>query len=208
VAELKTTTKKAQCIACDRTIAIGMYAHQSKATCDDCAADRCETCGDPTGTMRRIGVHRARFCEPCRAIWREEYDMKHAKENGRKGGLISTANSSKRSKNEMHFAELCEETFDNVSTNDACFTDKNGNNWDADVVLHDHLVAVMWNGVFHYKQIHKSQSLKQVKARDKIKKSVIKDNGYLVYVIKDMGKEDPAFVLAQFAIFLDHINSL
>ena len=43
---------------------------------------------------------------------------------------------------------------------------------------------------------------------DKIKKSVIKDNGYLVYVIKDMGKEDPTFVLAQFAIFLEYINSL
>lgn len=208
VTELKNLTKQAPCINCNTVLTINLYAKQSMAVCDNCATDYCERCNNPTGSMRRIGIHQRRFCNPCLAIWKKEYQSDNGFENSRKGGLISTAQSCKRSKNDIHFANLCEEAFDNVSVNDSCFTDKNGNNWDADVIIHDHHIAVLWNGVFHYKQIHKSQSLKQVKARDKIKHGVIKDNGYTVYIIKDIGKADPSFVLNQFTIFLEYIKSL
>ena len=72
--------------------------------------------------------------------------------------------------------------------------------WDADVIILIRKIAILWNGIFHYKQIMKSQSLKQ--ARDKIKWDVIIRNGSTPYEIKDMGKYDPNFVRQEFEAFL------
>lgn len=61
---------------------------------------------------------------------------------------------------------------------------------------------------WHYKQIMKSQSLLQVQTRDRIKMNVIEKHGYTAYVIKDMGKYNPAFVREEFEIFMMNINEL
>jgi hypothetical protein len=60
----------------------------------------------------------------------------------------------------------------------------------------------LWNGIWHYKQISKTQSLIQVQSRDKIKTSIIERMGYIPYVIKDMGKHNKKFVEQEFEIFL------
>jgi hypothetical protein len=82
--------------------------------------------------------------------------------------------------------------------------------WDSDVILPKEKIAVLWNGVWHYKKIHSNHSLKQVQTRDKIKLDAIKRTGYTPYIIKDMGKEDLEFVKEQFDIFikwLEHIKT-
>jgi hypothetical protein len=115
--------------------------------------------------------------------------------NGSKGGKIGASRQCKRSKNEVYFAELCSKEFD-ITMNEPYF-----NGWDADIIIHSEKTAVLWNGIWHYKQIIKTQSLKQIQARDNIKTSIIESYGYTPYVIKDMGKFNKCFVEQEFEIF-------
>ena len=108
--------------------------------------------------------------------------------------------NSKRSKNEIYFYELCEKHFENVRHNEPIF-----NGWDADVIIDDVKYAVLWNGPWHYHQLVKNQSLKQIQNRDRIKVEEIKKYGYIPYIIKDEGQYNPEFVEQQFNLF---INSL
>jgi hypothetical protein len=124
----------------------------------------------------------------------DEY-RKRAIENGQKGGKVSATRQCKRSKNEVYFSELCAREFE-ITTNEPFF-----DGWDADVIIHSEKTAILWNGIWHYKQIMKTQSLKQVQARDKVKTAIIEKCGYIPYVIKDMGKHDKAFVEQEFEIF-------
>jgi len=124
----------------------------------------------------------------------DEYKTK-AIINGQKGGKISATSQCKRSKNEIYFSELCAKEFE-ITTNEPYF-----DGWDADVIIHSEKTAILWNGIWHYKQIAKTQSLNQVQARDTIKMAIIYKYGYTPYVIKDMGKYNKAFVEQEFEIF-------
>jgi len=115
--------------------------------------------------------------------------------NGRKGGKVSATSQNKRSKNEIYFSELCAKDFD-VTINEPFF-----DGWDADVIIHSEKTAILWNGIWHYKQISKTQSLNQIQTRDKIKTAIIEKYGYIPYVVKDMGKYNRAFVEQEFEIF-------
>jgi G:T-mismatch repair DNA endonuclease (very short patch repair protein) len=106
----------------------------------------------------------------------------------------------KRSKNEIYFASLCKSKFKKVVTNEQKF-----NGWDADVIIEDLKIAVLWNGKWHYEKITESHSLRQVQNRDKIKLKEINKAGYTSYVIKDMGKENKAFVEEEFKKFIKYI---
>ena len=134
----------------------------------------------------------------------DQYKEK-AKVYGRTGGKVSAHSQQRRSKNEIYFAELCETYFgkENVKTNEPMF-----DGWDADVIIPSKKIAVLWNGIFHYKQIMKNQSLLQVQTRDNIKMKVIEKHGYTPYVIKDMGKYKPEFVKEQFENFMMSINDV
>lgn len=124
------------------------------------------------------------------------------KEYGRIGGIKSAQVQQRRSKNEKYFCELCEKYFKKVLHNESIF-----NGWDADIIIEDYKIAVLWNGIWHYKQINKKQSLKQIQSRDKIKINEIKKAGYIPYIIKDMGKYNPEFVEQQFNIFIKMLNA-
>lgn len=115
----------------------------------------------------------------------------------RKAGLISASRNVKRSKNEIYFADLCELYFKDVETNKNIF-----NGWDADVIIYDIKVAVLWNGIWHYKKISKNHSLKQVQNRDRIKLNEIENCGFNVHIIKDMGRHNKIFVEENFKDFL------
>lgn len=114
-------------------------------------------------------------------------------------GKKSTSIKNKRSKNEIYFCELCEKEFKNVGHNEPIF-----NGWDADVLLYDYKIAVLWNGKWHYETVFKNQksSLKQIQNRDKIKYNEIINAGWKVYIIKDMGRFNLSFVEQQFKIFI------
>lgn len=126
----------------------------------------------------------------------------NGKLRGRKGGLISATKQNRRSKNEIYFAELCKNYFKIVKTNEPIF-----NGWDADVIIEDLKIAILWNGKWHYEKITKKHSLKQVQNRDKIKVDQIKDHGYIPYIIKDMGSENKIFVEKEFDKLLEYINT-
>lgn len=61
---------------------------------------------------------------------------------------------------------------------------------------------MLWNGAWHYKEgLGRNHSLLQVQTRDKIKMAEIEKAGFKPYVIKDMGRENPEFVVQEFEKF-------
>ena len=114
---------------------------------------------------------------------------------------VEIQGDKRRSKNEIEFCKFCEEYFDNVKHNECIF-----NGWDADVIIKDIKFAVLWNGPWHYKQITKSHSVKQIQNRDKIKIKEIKESGWTPYIIKDMGKANKDFVKEKFDEFLKYLK--
>jgi hypothetical protein len=113
------------------------------------------------------------------------------------GGRQSVLAQGRRSKNEIYFAELCFNHFNSVETNEPKF-----NGWDADIIINDIKIAVLWNGKWHYEKITKAHSLLQVQNRDRIKIDEIKKFGYHPYIIVDMGKFSKKFVEEQFRKFI------
>ena len=73
-------------------------------------------------------------------------------------GRISAQKNCRRSKNEIYFYELCNEKFSNVIHNEQIF-----NGWDADVILQDLKIAILWNGKWHYEKITKNIQLSKFK---------------------------------------------
>ena len=128
--------------------------------------------------------------------------------NGKKGGIVSASVQVRRSKAEIYFSELCINYFgkDDVLTNERYFKDKNGNLWDADIIIQSIKTAVLYNGVWHYQQVRKSHNLNQVQARDKLKQNIINDNGFEYYIVKDMGRFDEAFINEQFNLFIHKLK--
>lgn len=117
-------------------------------------------------------------------------------------GIASSQKRVRRSKNEIYFYELCLKEFKNIENNVSIF-----NGWDADIIIHDVKIAVLWNGKWHYEKICKSHSLLQVQNRDDIKIKEIINFGYSPYVIKDMGRYDKLFVEQAFKNFMASIPS-
>jgi len=132
----------------------------------------------------------AKYCLSCR------------KERASEHGRMIAANKVKRSKNEIYFAELCKQKFSNITENEQFF-----DGWDADVILHDYKIAILWNGIWHYQKVNKKHSVEQVQSRDKIKLKKINQFNYIPYVIKDMGKHNKEFVEEKFNEFLLYLNT-
>ena len=101
-----------------------------------------------------------------------------------KGGRksVEVQANTRRSKNEIIFHDKCVNYFgqENVDNNKAIF-----NGWDADVIIKNIKVAILWNGAWHYTKITHKHSVKQVQKRDEIKLKEIVICGYTPYVIKD-----------------------
>ena len=144
---------------------------------------KCPSCNNEVVYTCREHVRRAdrnnHICVKCKQ--EKEKSSNHHSLMGRK----SVVSQNRRSKNEVRFASLCQTKFEGVKTNEDLF-----NGWDADVILTNHKIAVLWNGVWHRKKITKKHSVFQVKNRDKIKLKEIISCGYTPYVIEDDGKEN------------------
>lgn len=115
---------------------------------------------------------------------------------------IEKQKENRRSKNEIYFSKLCNDRFEDVKTNEPMF-----NGWDADVILPNEKIAVLWNGNWHYKKLTKKHSVRQVKNRDKIKIDEIIKSGYTPYIIKDMGSYDEEFVKSEFSKLINFITA-
>jgi hypothetical protein len=152
-----------------------------------CAWDECDN------IIERVNDEKMRFCcNTCHIKWQNKHQNLC-----QIGGRATRDLQIRRSKNEIYFAELCKNFFSDVKTNEAIF-----NGWDADVIIEDLKVAVLWNGVWHYKKITKLHSVKQTQNREYLKIKEIEKIGYKPYIIKDMGKYNPIFVKEEFDKFL------
>ena len=143
---------------------------------------------------------RRRFCSrSCGCKYRAKTD--EGRENIRKMVEKSVNTQVRRSKNEILFFEKCYEYFNNVENNKTIF-----NGWDADVIIHDHKLAVLWNGKWHYEKIKQGHSLSQVQNRDRIKIKEIEKYGYKPYVIKDMGRFSTEKVEMEFDNLIEYLK--
>lgn len=183
----KSETKKIICNLCNTSKEVNKRSSQIK--CNNCILLL-----KPKRKLRELVNFNCKMCERefqskkknrifCSRSCQSTYWNKNNRDVCVKAGLKSVQSQSRRSKNEVLFADLCIKKFSNVLVNDPMF-----NGWDADVIIQDLKIAVLWNGRWHYDQISKSQSLSQIQNRDKIKVREIKKCGYTPYIIKDMGK--------------------
>lgn len=192
-------TKEIHCKYCNEIFFVSQPS--PKKVCDNCFVRR-----KKEGKLKALLNKRSGFCKLCKepiTIGYSEYHKEclkiRRKELGQINGKKSAASQQRRSKNEIHFADLCIKEYPdaNVTINEQFFESKYGK-WDADVIIHKYKIAILWNGVWHYKQIKKDCSLLQIQTRDKIKLDVINKSGYTTYIIKDEGKYNPKFVEAEF----------
>lgn len=107
----------------------------------------------------------------------------------------------KRSWNEIMFGHLCEKYW-NCIFNQTIF-----HGWDADIIIPELKLAILWNGPWHYHSISiKGNSLLQIQNRDKIKIKEIINCGYTPYIIKDSGKASWRTVEEEFKKFLYYLE--
>lgn len=138
-----------------------------------------------------------KFCSrSCASTYNMSLPERREKSRDRMKNTLKSLSVKRRSKNEELFYELCLGEYLNVNHNEAIFE-----GWDADVLLHDQKVAVLWNGKWHYEKLTEKHSVKQVQNRDRIKIESIQRLGWTPYVIKDMGRYNVPFVKNQFEEF-------
>lgn len=170
---------------------------------------KCNSCRKHLALLKRItsiqcsrcskhfsGYKRRKYCNECLFLVQQESGIKS----------IIVQKEVRRSKNEILFYDLCLKEFVNVTNNDNIFS-----GWDADVLLHDVKVAVLWNGPWHYVYCGGKHRLKQVQSRDIIKLQKIKESGWTSYIIKDYdnssnGKFSKEFVEQEFLKFKDWLK--
>jgi hypothetical protein len=131
-------------------------------------------------------------------------DIKLNQERGRLGGEKSHSIINKRSKGEILFYDLCCKYFGdiNVLSNVKMFIDKNGNKWDADIIIPKFNTCVSYNGIFHYKKVFHDHNFNKQLARDKLKHKIIFDNGFIQYIVKDLKSFNIDFVYNEFHKFI------
>jgi len=96
-------------------------------------------------------------------------------------GRKSASLRPNRSKDEIRLFELCSSTYNNCLSNHII-----AEGWDADIVLPDFKLAILWNGPWHYKEMNMSNhSLLQVQTRDNIKTELFKSLGWQVLIFED-----------------------
>lgn len=199
----KTRKKTITCIKCNKDIDV--HVQTSQQYCIKCQPQKFKRKEIRKKSFRRSKIKScldckndflslyAFYCPPCR------------KDRQRKSGLKSAQIQAERRRgsNEILFANKCINHFQQVTINDAVFE-----GWDADILVWEHKIAVLWNGPWHYKKLRRKHSVEQVQARDRVKLSVIKRLGWTSYVIKDEHgkKNDVKLVDNEFEKFLRFIE--
>ena len=153
----------------------------------------CLACG------KQIKINKSGYCVKCRYLHLSTETKQKLSLAGRKS--IEHQKETRRSKNEIDFYNLCKEKFINVLHNEPLF-----NGWDADIILPDLKIAILWNGKWHYEKITLKHSVKQIQNRDKIKIKEIQNCNYIPYIIKDLGKVNHKKVQFEFEKFLKYLD--
>jgi len=170
----KGLTKEACCIICQANIKIGKNYSAKKAKCVDCKITKtkimmCKCCSKEFNTSA---------IRKCCSV---ECSKRLKQRGGSLGGKISASKIVKRSRDEIKLYSFCKNYFNSVRHNEII-----SDGWDADIIIDDYKLAILWNGPWHYKQLSlKNHSLAQVQNRDKIKTDVLTSAGWKVLFFND-----------------------
>lgn len=168
-------------------------------------------------TGKKFNTHTCKVCKNTfkSILWIKKLCSEKCKsedliKNGRKGGLTTSSlphHIRTRSKNERLFFNLVKSKFSDSLPNQRIFGE-----YDADIIIPSLKLAIHWNGVWHYKQIFKTEKGKhqfeQVQLRDKMRFSKIEESDWINYIIKDMGTFNSKFVNLQFDLFNEYISKM
>jgi len=136
---------------------------------------RCPKCNT---LHEKSGKFCSRSCANSRK-WSEADKLKKSI-SAKNSDKIKQAGKNRRSKSEKLLYNLCNKHF-NVTHNQQI-----ANGWDADILLHDYKIAILWNGPWHYKEMgFSNHSLKQVVNRDCKKIIEFEKLGWEVLIYED-----------------------
>lgn len=125
-------------------------------------------------------------CMVCSSVFQSKNPRKTCsseclKANSSRIGRNNSSRRQSRSKDEIELYRLCDDHYENVSHNTII-----ADGWDADIVLNENHVAILWNGPWHYKEMPLSNhSLLQVQTRDAIKRKLFESLGWTVVIFED-----------------------
>ena len=103
------------------------------------------------------------------------------RETHSRAGKASAAKRVLRSKDEIELFELCKSVYGSAQPNTII-----ADGWDADIVIPELKIAVLWHGPWHYRDMKMhNHSLRQVKNRDRIKRELFASLGWKVMEFKD-----------------------
>jgi hypothetical protein len=181
--------KKINCVICYKEAMIKSGTSLANSKCKECKNKtkdlKCKFCSKQLYRKQKL------YCSRLCVVKSTNYHKL-----GKLGGNKSVLSQNRRSKNEIYFNELCQQKFIAVKNNEPMF-----NGWDADTILINEKIAILWNGIWHYSKVRRQHSLTQVQSRDKIKLEQISNCGFKSYIIKDLGSYNKLFVEQQFEIF-------
>lgn len=130
--------------------------------------------------------------EPCMICNKEFYSRKDKKRRFTCSSLClskskvlagqkSASIQIKRSKQEIELYDLIKSSILNIQHNQVITE-----GWDADIILPNQKIAILWNGPWHYREmLGLEHSLKQVHNRDVIKRKVLRNLGWRVLIFED-----------------------
>jgi len=217
----KKHTFNTKCHNCDNYVEYNHYKEKivyCSRSCSNKRSHSLETRKKISEGVRSNFNRPDRFCKNCKKNIKEK-KKKHVfcsiscaskhyaktdkgKEQIKKMVQKSVNTQVRRSKNEILFFEKCFDKFNNVESNANIF-----NGWNADVIIHDFKLAILWNGKWHYEKIREGHSLSQVQNRDRIKIKEIEKFGYTPYVIKDMGRFSKDKVEEEFSRLIEYLEN-
>jgi len=171
-------TKEAICQSCGIIVNIKKRASSKNYICNDCKLNnlQCKYCGKDFKSLNKEQQFCSRNCQSLNNI--NNTNMSSI------GGIKSAGLKCLRSKDEVKLFDLCNNYFnEEVTHNEEVIENKH---WDADIIIRDLKIAILWNGPWHYREMNfGTHSLKQVQNRDRIKIKLFKENGWTVYIFED-----------------------
>lgn len=173
-----TDFKIAVCSSCNSEFKIKKQASSKNYVCKDCKEHTlvCKKCNKEFKSLNKHQQFCSRDCQ--RKYNVQDTDMSTL------GGIASAKSRCLRSKDEIKLFELCDDFYDCEVTHNEAVVE--GYSWDADIIIRDLKIAILWNGPWHYREMNiGNHSLKQVQNRDKIKTKLFKENGWTVYIFED-----------------------
>jgi hypothetical protein len=173
-------------------------------TKENAKAKACSPNGKEADKIRKTKRDLERFLSG-KAICHHDGCLNAVHKSGASVCATCKANKTARSLNEIGFGKLCSERWE-CNFNRPMFGETK---WDADIIIPELKIAILWNGIWHYKDLGfciKNTSLSQTQNRDRLKIKAIIEAGWTPYLIQDLGRFNQEKVNYEFGAFLSYLK--